>query len=77
MYPNCEIYILSLNTDVFLVVIQFYQKLSPKLLFWMRSAPDICGIGFGEVSNFLSAKHFEAILGWHSFTRCELGCYPN
>ena len=41
MYPNCEIYILSLDTDVFLLAIHLYQKLSPKLVIRTGNAPDI------------------------------------
>ena len=71
MYPNCEIYILSPDTDVFLFTIHFYRKLSPKLVFWTGNAPDIRDIDIGKICNFLSAKHTEAILGLHSFTRCD------
>ena len=71
MYPNCKIYILSADTDVFLLAIHFYQKLSPKLVFRTRNAPDIRDIDIGKACNSLSAKHTEAILGWHSFTGCD------
>ena len=71
MYPNCEIYILSLDTDVFLLAIHLYQKLSPKLVIRTGNAPDIRDIDFGKVYNSLSAKRSEGILGWHSFTGCD------
>ena len=68
MYPNCEIYILSPDTDVGLLTIQFYRKLSPKIVFRTGNPPDICDIDTGKVCNSLSAKHTETILGWHLFT---------
>ena len=71
MYPNCEIYILSLDTSVFLLAIHFYQKLSPKLVVRTGNAPDIRDIDIGKVCNSLSAKHTETVLRLHSFTGCD------
>ena len=71
MYPNCEIHILSPDTDVFLLAIHFDRKLSSKLVFWMENAPNIHDTDIGKVYISLSAKHTEAILGWHSFTVCD------
>ena len=71
MYPNCEIYILSPDTDVFLLAIHFYRKLPPKLVFQTGNAPDIHEINIGKVYNSLSVKHTEAILEWHSFAGCD------
>ena len=63
MYLNCEICKLSPHTDMLLLAIHFYRKLSPKLVFRTGNAPDIRDIDIGEVSNSLSAKHTEDILG--------------
>ena len=71
IHPNCEIDILSSDTDVFLLAIHFYLKFSPKLVIRMGNAPDIFDVDIGKVCNSLSAKNTEAILGWHSFTGCD------
>ena len=71
MYSNSESYILSPDTDVSLLAIHFYQKLSPKLVFGTGNAPDICDIDIGKVCNSSSAKHTEPILGLHSFAGCD------
>ena len=71
IYRNCEIYILSPDTDVFLLAIHFYRKFSPKLVFRTGNASNIRDIDIGKVCNSLSGKHTEVILGWHSFTGCD------
>ena len=71
MYPNCEIYILSPDTDVFLLAIHFYRKLCPKLIYLTGNPPNSRDIDIGKVCNSLSANHTETILGWHSFTGCD------
>ena len=71
VYPNWEIYILSPDTDVFLLAIYIYRKLSPKLVFRTGNARDIRDIDTGKVCNSLSANYTVATLGWHSVTGCD------
>ena len=61
---------------MFLLDIHFSRKVSPKLVFWTGNAPDIRDIDIGKVCNSLTAKHTEAILGWHSFTGCDQTSSP-
>ena len=63
MYPNCERYILSPDTDVFLLANYIYRKLSPKLVLRTGNARDIRDIDTGKVCNSLSANYTVAILG--------------
>ena len=71
IYPNCEICILSPDTDVFLLAIYIYQKLSPKLVFRTGNARDVRDIDTGKVCNSLSANYTVAILGSPSVTGRE------
>ena len=71
VYPNWVIYILSPDTDVFLLAIYIYRKLSPKLVFRTGNARDIRDIDTGKVCNSLSANYTVATLGWHSVTGCD------
>ena len=60
---------------MFLLAIHFYRKLSPKLVFRTRNAPDIRDIDTGKVCTSLGAKHTEAILGLHFYSKSKNDFY--
>ena len=68
-----EVCILSPDTDVFLLLIQFYPQLCASTIFRTGKTTNIrdIDIDIGIMYETLGPSHAEALLGFHAFTGCD------
>ena len=69
--PFTELYILSPDTDVFLLLVHFYPSLCPMTVFRTGTGNQRRDISIRDAYEALGAKKSAAVLGLHSFSGCD------
>ena len=69
--PSQELYILSSDTDVLLLLIYNYPSLCSKTIFRTGKGENIRDINIKTAHNKIGVDHARAILGFHALTGCD------
>lgn len=70
--PHCDLRIVSPDTDVLLLLIYYYPQLCIRTVFKGRKGKDIRKIEIGKAYEALTPKYASALLGFHTFTGCDV-----
>ena len=70
--PFSSLTVFSPDTDVFLLLLYFYQSLCNVTLFQTGTKNNVRIINVGSVFEALGEKKTKAILGFYAFTGCDL-----
>ena len=69
--PFCECVIFSPDTDVLLLLINFYRSLPIVTKFWTGRGDNLRHIDIGRCYEALGPQRASAMLGFHTFTGCD------